>query len=369
MSKDIVQTSAILDDRFVTSKKYVTMRGITEQARHQLSDSAWDYLWVGTGDETTAKRNTEKFDELLWEKRMFTGLSNPTTSTRFLDIDLSFPLLTAPFGQEQTFHPEGHLAVGRAAEEVGVSQMVPIAASFTLEEIAEATSVASMFQMTLVGSEDQCLQIAQRAKEAGYKYIIASYSPIRQWRERLMENRFTSRLTRQNVNYGPGTSDPANLKELIDFTEPRWTWKEVKQFVAKSPLPVVMKGIESAYDASAAVEAGVTALYVSNYGGRGIDRTLSAIEVLPEVREAVGSDVPIVFDSGIRRGSDIAAAIALGADAVAIGRVTALGLAADGQFGVASALEILREEFWTTLGHLGCSSVSDLGPNVFRQIF
>jgi 4-hydroxymandelate oxidase len=117
------------------------------------------------------------------------------------------------------------------------------------------------------------------------------------------------------------------------------------------------------------VDAGAVALYVSNYGGRTIDRTLSTIEILPEVRAAVGPDVPIVLDSGIRRGSDIAAAVALGADAVAIGRVTALGLAADGELGVRSALEILREEFWQTLGHLGCSRVDDLGPHVFRKTF
>lgn len=369
MVEKITQTSAILDDRFVTEKKYVSMRGITAAARHQLSDSAWDYLWTGTGDETTQRRNTEKFDELLWEKRIFTGVSNPTTSTRFLDMDLSFPLFTAPFGQEATFHPDGHLAVARAAESMGVHQMVPVAGSFTLEEVAEASPAASSFQMTIAADVELNVDMAERARTAGYRYIIAAFSPIRQWRERLIENRFTSRSSRQQVNYGPGGSDLAGLQELIDFTRPRWTWTEVREFISRSPLPVIVKGIESAFDAVEAVDAGAVALYVSNYGGRTIDRTLSTIEILPEVRAAVGPDVPIVLDSGIRRGSDIAAAVALGADAVAIGRVTALGLAADGELGVRSALEILREEFWQTLGHLGCSRVDDLGPHVFRKTF
>ncbi len=361
--------AAIADDRFRSSSKYTTLRGITARARHELSDAAWDYLWVGTGDESTRDRNTSKFDELLWEVPLFAGVSNPRTETTFLEFDLSFPLITAPFGQEATFHPDGHLAIGRAAEDVGVEQMVPVAASYTLEDIAGASDRAHMYQMTLVGSEDLALTMAQRAKDAGYRYVIATYSPIRQWRERLMENRFVSRAGVDHVNFGDGKSDPAGLRELIDFTEPRWTWAQAKSFIDRSPLPVIVKGVHSAADATAAIEAGAVALYVSNYGGRTIDRTLSTIEVLPEIRAAAGPDIPIVLDSGIRRGSDIAAAVALGANAVAIGRLTALGLAADGQSGVARTLEILREELWMTLGHLGCSSISDLGPHVFRQTF
>ncbi|MGF3054924.1 alpha-hydroxy acid oxidase, partial [Microbacterium sp. YY-01] len=268
-----------------------------------------------------------------------------------------------------TFHPDGHLAIARAVESMGVHQMVPVAASYTLEEIAQQSPAASSFQMTIAADVQLNVDMAQRAKDAGYRYIIAAFSPIRQWRERLIENRFTSRGSRGQVNYGPELSDPAGLQELIDFTEPRWTWSEVRQFIVRSPLPVIVKGIESAADAIEAVKAGAVGLYVSNYGDRDLDRSLSTIEVLPEVRAAVGADMSIVLDSGIRRGSDIAAAIALGADAVAIGRVTALGLAADGEEGVRSALQILREEFWQTLGHLGCSRVEELGPHVFRKTF
>ncbi|MDR5701396.1 alpha-hydroxy acid oxidase [Agromyces aerolatus] len=363
------QTSSILDDRFHSDRKYTTLRGITARARHHMSESTWDYLWVGTGDERTAERNTAKFDELLFETPLFAGVSNPDTTTSLFDLDLSFPLVTAPFGQEATFHPDGHLAIGRAAEAMGVRQMVPVAASYTLEEIAAASSAPVMYQMTLVGDEQLALDMANRAKAAGYRYLVATYSPIRQWRERLIENRFSSRLTRENVNFGPDASDPAGLQELIAFTEPRWTWAQAKSFISKSPLPVIVKGVQSAHDAEAALDAGAVGLYVSNYGGRTIDRTLSTIEVLPEVRAVAGPDVPIVFDSGIRRGSDIAAAVALGANAVAIGRITALGLAADGQAGVEAALQILREEFWMTMGHLGCSSVAELGPHVFRRTF
>lgn len=360
-------SSAIADDRFRSEEKYTTLRGVREQARHQMSESAWNYLWTGTGDETTAERNTAKFDELLWEVPLFAGVSNPRTNSTFMGYELSLPLFTAPFGQDATFHPEGHLAIGRAAEEAGVEQMVPVAASFTIEDIAAASNRAHFYQMTLVGDLELTLDMAQRAKDCGYGVIVATYSPIRQWRERLIEDRFSTRGQAEHANFGPGTSDPAGLRELIEFTEPRWTWAQAKEFIDRCTLPVVVKGVSSGKDARAALDAGAAGLYVSNYGGRTIDRTLSTIEVLPEIRDMAGADVPIILDSGIRRGSDIAAALALGADAVAIGRLTALGLAADGQEGVRRTIELLTEEFWTTLGHLGCSTPADLGRHVLRQ--
>lgn len=364
---DSTTTRAIFDDRFSTQERFTTITGITKAARHQLSDSAWDYLWTGTGAETTVARNQDKFDELLWEVPIFAGVKNPDTSTTAFGYDLALPLFTAPFGQEATFHLDGHMGIGRAAEATGIQQMVPVAASYTLEEVGAASNVANFFQMTLVGDEDLVLAMMQRAKDAGYTHIIATYSPIRQWRERLIENKFTSRTTKDNVNFGPGASDPRGLKELVEFTQPRYTWEDAKRVISKAPLPVIIKGIHSAADAVAAVEAGAVGLYVSNYGGRTIDRTLSTIEVLPEIRAAVGDEIDIVLDSGIRRGSDIAAAVALGANAVAIGRLTALGLAADGEAGVRRVIEILQQELWMTLGHLGCSTISELGPHVFRE--
>lgn len=353
--------------RFASDETYTSLRGLRERARHQLSDAAWNYLWCGTGDEMTVTRNSAKFDELLWDAPLFSNVANPQTGTSVLGFDLSFPLLTAPFGPERVFHPDGHLAIGRAAEAVGVEQMVPVAASFRLEDVAAASGRAHIFQMTFVGNPDSALELVHRARAAGYRYIVATYSPILQWRERMIEDRFVPRGDPGNVNFGPNGSDPAPLRELIEFTEPRWGWEDARRFIARSPLPVLVKGVLSVRDAGAALEAGAVGLYVSNYGGRTIDRTASTIEMLPAIRAAAGPGVPIILDSGIRRGSDIAAALALGADAVAIGRLVGLGLAADGEIGVRRTLEILREEFWTTLGHLGCAAPSELGLHVFHR--
>jgi 4-hydroxymandelate oxidase len=361
------QVGTAIDDRFASAERFTTLRGIRREAKHQLSESAWNYLWTGTGDERTADDNTAAFDRYLYDTPLFAGISNPSTATTVLGHDLSFPAFIAPFGGEATFHPDGHPMIGRAAEAAGIKQMVPVAASYSLEDVAQASSAAAVFQLTFVGEEDHVVEMMHRAADAGYTHICVTYSPIRQWRERLLEDRFSPRPKLSESNFGPGRSDPAPLVELLEFTKPRWNWEQAQRAISRSPLPCIVKGVQSAADARASLDAGAIGLYVSNYGGRTIDRTAAAVDLLPEVRKAAGPDVPIVFDSGIRRGSDIATAIALGADAVALGRVIALGMAADGERGVRRTLELLQQELWTTLGHLGVSSIAELSPAVFRS--
>ncbi|MBZ6076771.1 alpha-hydroxy acid oxidase [Microvirga puerhi] len=356
----MTQKTGRVDDRYSTNEKYTTLRGIHRDAQRHLSETEWNYLWCGTGDEVTLKDNVAAFDRYRFNTPMFAGIDNPDTRTKVLGFDLSFPAFVAPFGGEAVFHPEGHLALGRAAQAVGIQQMVPVASSHSLEDVAAASSVASVFQMTFVGDEDAVLEMMERAKAAGYKYICVTYSPIRQWRERMMEDRFSIRGEKGPANFGAGRSDPAALVELLDFTRPRWNWQQAARAIARAPLPCIVKGITSVKDAQAALDAGAAGLYVSNYGGRTVDRTPAALDVLPSIRKAVGGEVPIIFDSGIRRGSDIVTALALGADAVALGRLLALGLAADGEYGVRRTLELLQREFWTTLGHFGCSRVEEL---------
>ncbi|GFZ87686.1 alpha-hydroxy acid oxidase [Nesterenkonia alkaliphila] len=358
-------TSSIIDERFGSAERFRTLRGIRQEAQCRLSAEQWNFLHSGTGDETTLARNTRAFDEILWNTPLFAGVSSPNTGSRLFGHELSLPLLVAPFGGDAEFHPEGHLAAGRAAQRTGIMQMVPVASSFTLEEVAASSQCPKLFQMTLVGEVSACVELADRARQAGYERIVATYSPLRQWRERLMEDAFVPRVSMQrNFSEGGTAAQRATLEELVSFTAPRWSWQQVQSFIRECDLPVMVKGVQSPRDAEAALAAGADSLYVSNYGGRTVDRTPASIEVLPEVRAAAGPEVPIVLDSGIRRGSDIAAALALGADAVAAGRLIALGLAAAGEEGVVRTVELLRDELWTTLGHLGCSSVEELSSEV-----
>lgn len=356
------------DDRYASTEKFASQRGIRDAARRKLSETVWNYLHCGTGDEITARANVEAFDSYIFDPPLFSGVARPDTRTVFMGHELSFPAFTAPFGGgETTFDSEGMLAVGRGAEAAGVCQMVPVAAYHSLEEVRQASSAAVMFQLTFCGEESAVLDMIHRAKDAGYEQIVILFSPIRQWRERMMEDRFTSPGAGALSNFGPGRSDMAMMDELLDFTRPRWSWSQAARVIAKSPLPCLVKGISSRRQAREALDAGAVGLYVSNYGGRIIDRQPAAITTLAEVRDEAGSGVPIVFDSGIRRGSDIVTAIALGADVVALGRTVAMGLAADGVDGVRRVLDLLRDEFWTTMGHLGCARVSDLSPAIFRS--
>lgn len=361
-------TAKRIDDRYSTHERFTTLRGIEAEARKQLSPVVWNYLNCGTGDEVTLRANIADFDKLSFRTPLFAGISNPDTSTTFLGHALSFPALIAPFGGgEQLLDPEGHCATGRAAAAVGIRQIVPVAAAHSLETIAAATGVAQMFQVTFVGKVESVLAMIERAKQGGYEQIVATYSPIRQWRERMMEDRFTIRMAMEDANYGVGRSDLEMLREQLAFEHKRWGWDEAKEVIRNAALPVIIKGVMEAEEAAQCMEAGAAGLYVSNYGGRSIDRMPSAISALPKVRAAVSKDTPIIFDSGIRRGSDIAAAIALGADVVALGRSVGYGLAADGEAGAKRVLELLRNEFWTTLGHLGCSRVDQLSEMVFSR--
>jgi 4-hydroxymandelate oxidase len=357
-------TTNRIDDRYATGERFTTNKAIQAAARKLLSDTVWNYLNCGTGDEVTLRANIADFDRLQFRTPLFAGISNPDTSTSFLGHHLSFPALIAPFGGgEQLLHGDGHCATGRAAAAAGIRQIVPVAAAHSLETIAAATGVAQMFQLTFVGKVESVLAMIERAKAAGYEQIVATYSPIRQWRERMMEDRFSIRTSDEDGNFGAGKSDPDMLREQLAFTQPRWGWQQAEEVIHNSPLPVFVKGVMEADEATRAMQAGAAGLYVSNYGGRSIDRMPSSISALPKVRAAVGKDVPIIFDSGIRRGSDIAAAMALGANVVALGRSVGYGLAADGEAGARRVLELLKAEFWTTLGHLGCSRVDELGPH------
>lgn len=344
--------------------EFSTLTDIRERAREKLSDGDWAYLETGTGDEVTLRENVEAFSRRRFHQPLYSGISSPVTAVRFLDIELAFPLVTAPFAFDTTFHADGHLAVGRAAEKAGIAQIAPMEGSFSLQDVAAASSAAVIYQVLTHGEPRLMIELSERARTAGYRYLCASFTPIRAWRE----TQFRARWQAPEDRLTNGVADAAELvmrERSAAFSEPRWDWTTARRIFADCALPWICKGVLSEADANRALEAGASALYVSNFGGRQLDRVPATIDVLPRIRQSVGPDVPILVDSGIRRGSDIATALALGANAVAAGRLVARGLAADGESGVLRTFELLREEFWTTLGHLGLSSATELSPAVF----
>jgi 4-hydroxymandelate oxidase len=326
-----------------------------------------EFLEGGAGREVTLRRNTAMFDELGFAPTVMNGRPSPELSTSFLGMQLSLPVITAPFGADRLFHAEGQRDVVRAAATAGTVSIVPEASSFSLEELAStAPQSARIGQLHPVGEEIDVAFMAQRYEAAGYAALCVTVDfATPGWREHNLRSGYV--ISREVVggNFLPDSQRPMEqaLGQLVVHDDPVWTWEKLASSLANSTLPWIAKGIMTPMDAVAAVEAGASAVLVSNHGGRQLDGVPSTIEVLPSIVRAVGGSVAIAFDSGIRSGADVVKAIALGADVVVIGRLAAYGLAAGGRAGVERTFDLLRDEMTTVLRLLGHGDITEIGPS------
>jgi 4-hydroxymandelate oxidase len=349
---------------------FATLDEIREAALAKLSPAARDFLESGAGDETTLRRNRRAFERWAFVPRVMSGLPVPATAARFLGVDLAFPVLTAPFGADGLFHPDGQIAVARANAVAGTASVVPEAGTHSLEEIAAAAPDAAAFgQIHPLGTDDGFLEMMRRFEDAGYRGLcITCDVPIQGWRDRNRRNRYLPDYALFGGNYASIDQALGRLGPLLDQRAPVWSWSKLGSLLAQGSLPWMAKGIMTADDARAAVAAGASALLVSNHGGRQLDGQRASLDALPEVRAAVGPDVGVALDSGVRRGADVVKAIALGADVVVIGRLAAYGLATGGEAGLARVLELLRAETTTILTLLGRGSLADLNRDALVRV-
>lgn len=352
-----------------TMDSMFTLKQIEVAALAGLSPAVADFLQGGTGDETTLRWNREAFDRFAFRPRLMSGNGVPELSTTFLGEELALPVLTAPFGSDGLFSPAGHSGVVRADATHGISGIVPEVASESYETVrASAPSGARFAQLHPLGSEQNFLTMLRRIEAAGYRGIcVTCDSPSAGWKERNRRNRFAVPEDIISGNYsGPGSAEVRRrvFEQLFSQSEPVWSWSKLARLMATSTLPWFAKGIITVADTRAALDAGASGLYISNHGGRQLDRTPSPLDILPAIREAVGLDVDIAVDiavdSGIRRGSDVAATLALGGTVAVIGRLAVYGLAAGGEAGVSRVLELLRDEIKNVLMLLGCDKVLGL---------
>jgi isopentenyl diphosphate isomerase/L-lactate dehydrogenase-like FMN-dependent dehydrogenase len=346
--------------------RFTTLAEIYAEARASLDDGAWTFLDAGAGDEVTLAENRAAFARWQFRPRLFSGHGSPDLRTSFAAIPLSMPVLTAPFGADGLLHPDGQVAVARANERAGTASIVPEACSFSLEEIARASpSAARIFQLHPVGSLDGRLRLAARAARAGYSALCVTGDcyPIG-IRDRLLRARFAPALALVAGNYPDG---PDELLAQTRFDQPAWSWDDLARFCTAAELPVLVKGVLTAEDARAARDVGARGVIVSNHGGRQLDGVPGALEQLPEVVEAVGGELETAFDSGIRSGTDIVKALALGADVAVLGRAAAMGLAAGGEEGVLAVLELVRRELTTIVALLGRGSAGELDTSVLSR--
>jgi len=327
---------------------FVSNQEIITAARRNLNQNVWDYLTGGAESETTMRRNRQGLDSLAFRPRVLIDVSKMDTSTLFLGHRLRMPVMLAPIGSLQSLVPEGGVAVAKAAEEFGIVNFVSSVTQPSLEEIAASSATPKIFQLYVAGDLHWVEDILGRVKQAGYAALCLTVDTAYYGhRERQMMDRWLPPSRRAGVD----RSYRAAL-----------TWETMDAIKEMAGLPFILKGVATAEDAAIAVEHGVQAVYVSNHGGRQLDHGRGTIEVLPEIVAAVSGKAEIVLDGGILRGSDVLKAVALGAKAVAIGKLQGWGLAAAGQAGLVRVLELLESEISIAMGLLGVRNLAELTP-------
>jgi lactate 2-monooxygenase len=346
------------------------------RAAEVLEPGPFAYIAGGAGSEATMRANLEAFERRRLRPRMLTGNRERDISVEVLGTSSPAPFLLAPIGVLSIAHAEGELAVARAAAATGVPMVLSSAASHSIEEVAEAMGDAQRwFQLYWVNDRDVAVSLVERAEAAGYAAIVVTLDTLTLgWRPRDLSKAYLPFVTGEGC--AQFFSDPvfrskldrppeedvlaAAVAMLATFPNLGLTWDDLAWLRDRTKLPLLVKGVLTGEDALRARECGVDGIVVSNHGGRQVDGAVAALDALVEVREAVGPEAVVLMDGGIRRGADVLKALALGADAVLIGRPYAYGLAVGGQEGVEAVIRHLMAETDLTLALIGGTRAADL---------
>ncbi|MGH2734632.1 MAG: alpha-hydroxy acid oxidase [Actinomycetota bacterium] len=323
-------------------------------ARRKMEPGAFDYYAGGAADEHTMRENQAAFSRRQLRPSIFVDVSNIDTATTFLGSDVALPVGLAPAAVHKLAHPDGELASARAARDAGVLMCLSTLSNYSIEEVAAASDAPKWFQLYVHSDHDIAVDLVKRAEAAGYRTIVVTADlPVPGYRERELRSGFILPDDAQPGNYSGYAADE-ELMEVIDrLVDAGLTWDDLEWIAGASSLPIVVKGILTGEDARLAVEHGAAGVVVSNHGGRQLDRTAPAVDALEEVVQAVGGRAEVYLDGGVRRGTDVVVALALGARGVFIGRPYLYGLAAAGQAGVGRVLELIGAEITTAMGLLG----------------
>jgi isopentenyl diphosphate isomerase/L-lactate dehydrogenase-like FMN-dependent dehydrogenase len=353
-------------------------RELERRAAQVAQPAAWGYVAGGAGTEATVRENRAALDRRRIVPRMLRDVSERQLGRTVLGTELPAPLLLAPIGVQTLMHPDGELAVARAAASVGVPLVASTAASHTLEQIAQAAGELPLwYQLYWPQDRSVATSFIERAQTAGYRALVVTLDTwLLGWRPRDLGEGFLPFLRGEgNVNY---LRDPA-FRALLErppeedmqaavaqwawqFSNPGVTWDDLAWLRETTSLPIVLKGIQHREDARLAVAHGVDGILVSNHGGRQVDGAIGSLDALPGVVEEAGEHCTVLFDSGIRGGSDALKALALGARAVMLGRPYMWALALGGEAGVRELLRAFLADLDLALALSGHASVDDLSP-------
>jgi L-lactate dehydrogenase (cytochrome)/(S)-mandelate dehydrogenase len=371
-----------------------------EAARRRLPDMAWSYIEGAADDLVTLGENSAGFRRHRLRMRSLAGVAAPTLATRIAGTQVSMPLALAPVGATGIAHWTGDVAAARAAEAVGTRMVLSTAASYLLEEVAEATENDHWFQLYPIGGRDRIAELMGRARAAGYTALfvtvdiptLGNREGERKWHfqlpwtvtparalhmarharwvwEALRHKRMaavhfleTAKAAPEPPKHEGALAAAANSSaRLASQIQADLSWDDVKWMRDRWPGAFYVKGILDPDDAERAVAIGADGVVVSNHGGRQLDRCLASIDALPAIAARLRGRAEVFLDGGVRRGTDVITALCLGASAVFVGRPFLYGLAAGGEAGVRAVLDLLREEITRDMTLMGCASVADLG--------
>jgi len=337
-------------------------------AKHVLPTSHYGYLATGTDGNETLRANRKAFEQIYLRAMRMEDTRQVDTRTQLLGISMNSPIVLAPVGSQKAFHAEGELASARAARSHGHLQILSNVSSHSIENVIAARGEPVWFQLYPTSDWSVARTMIQRAENAGAKVIVLTVD-LNSDSNRVLLGQYIRADQRDcSVCHGAGPDDWLARKPMYVGTDATtaklntsgMTWDYLSRLRDTTKMKIVVKGIVTAEDASSCVQQGADAVYVSNHGGRAEASGWGSLECLPEVVSAVDGKLPVLVDSGFRRGTDIFKALAMGADAVCIGRAYIWGLAAFGQAGVETVLEMLDAELKMVMGQMGTPSISDI---------
>jgi len=352
-----------------TMPTLVNLFDYEQAAQTKLPESVFGFYAGGAADEITLRENRAVFDRIKLRPRVLTNVSQRALETTLLGHVTAMPIIIAPLAMAKLAHPDGEVAIAQAAKNADIIQCLSTLSNTSLEEVA-AVGASCWFQLYVYKDRNITQRLVERATSAGYKAIVLTVDvPVGSLRENFMRAglQLPTGLALRNFDEFYNT-EAANIRAFINSQlDPSLTWHDLEWLISITPLPVLVKGILRGDDAKRAIDCGVSGIIVSNHGGRQLDTAVTGLEALPEVVAAVGMGTEVFVDGGIRRGTDIVKALALGARAILVGRPVLWGLAVAGQDGVEQILAILRRELDTAMALCGCASVADIGSDLVTR--
>ncbi|MGW6647310.1 alpha-hydroxy acid oxidase [Streptomyces iakyrus] len=344
----------------------VCLDDVRTAARAALDTGVWDFVEGGSGTETVIAANRAAFADIALVPRMLTGVVEADTSTRLIRSTAAMPVAVAPMAYQRLVHEDGELAAARATRAAGIPFVVSTLSSHRVEDIA-ATGATTWFQLYCLRDRGKTHELVARAEAAGCEALMVTVD-VPQMGRRLRDVRNGFALPHDvraaNLDTGPATEahrryggDSALAVHTSVAFAPGLSWRDLAEVRGRTSLPLVVKGILDQRDARAAVDAGADAVVVSNHGGRQLDGAVPSMRALPAVAEAVAADCDVLLDSGVRSGTDVLRALALGAHGVLLGRPVLWGLAGHGEQGVGHVLSLVRGELARSMTLAGCADV------------